>query len=280
MDSNGQLIFSPVLLFLDRNSTEIREFLQITTSSGRQFLITPSHLLYALPDSTISSTDINSFINSSTALETMNNLYSKVVVTFANKVEIGDWLLIVQSNSNNNNNNNNSSNYDNNKSIIGAVDVFNNSSQSIIIIKPERVIDIQLKVEIGVYAPLTQTGTVIVNDVVSSCYAIVDSQQLAHWAFFPIRLLYNFSNSLNYLWRRISFLVTFSSITTNNSNSNNDANVLNSEQLFVNMVKNHVKSHDRDLQELNVEEQGIHWYASTLYSITSKILPRHYLYGS
>uniref|UniRef100_A0A3B3CWC5 Hedgehog protein n=1 Tax=Oryzias melastigma TaxID=30732 RepID=A0A3B3CWC5_ORYME len=43
----------------------------------------------------------------------------------------------------------------------------------------------------GLYAPLTQHGSIVVNGVLSSCYAAVDSHELSHWAFAPLRFLYS-----------------------------------------------------------------------------------------
>jgi len=50
--------------------------------------------------------------------------------------------------------------------------------------RPDTVKSIDEVYDLGVYAPLTEQGTVVVNDVVASCYANVRSHQVAHW-FFP-----------------------------------------------------------------------------------------------
>ncbi|XP_053670464.1 protein hedgehog [Anopheles nili] len=39
----------------------------------------------------------------------------------------------------------------------------------------------------GVYAPLTLEGTIVVDSVAASCYALVDSQMVAHVSFLPYR---------------------------------------------------------------------------------------------
>lgn len=43
----------------------------------------------------------------------------------------------------------------------------------------------------GLYAPLTQHGTIVVNGVLASCYAAINRPQLAHWVLAPLRLVYS-----------------------------------------------------------------------------------------
>jgi len=43
---------------------------------------------------------------------------------------------------------------------------------------------------LGVYAPITTTGTVCVNGIVASCYAAVSSHRAAHAAMKPVRSAY------------------------------------------------------------------------------------------
>uniref|UniRef100_A0A668A9Y2 Hedgehog protein n=1 Tax=Myripristis murdjan TaxID=586833 RepID=A0A668A9Y2_9TELE len=58
---------------------------------------------------------------------------------------------------------------------------------------PDRLIPLTVKrvyVEqhAGSYAPVTSHGTIIVDRVLASCYAVVGDHTLAHWAFAPVRL--------------------------------------------------------------------------------------------
>lgn len=39
----------------------------------------------------------------------------------------------------------------------------------------------------GVYAPLTETGNIVVDNVLCSCYAVISDPHLAHWSFAPLR---------------------------------------------------------------------------------------------
>ena len=44
----------------------------------------------------------------------------------------------------------------------------------------------------GVYAPLTTEGTIVVDGIVASCYAVVDSQWIAQWSYAPFRIYASF----------------------------------------------------------------------------------------
>ncbi|KAL0190371.1 hypothetical protein M9458_013069, partial [Cirrhinus mrigala] len=56
-----------------------------------------------------------------------------------------------------------------------------------------RITRVEVREDRGAYAPLTAHGTLVVNGVMTSCYAAVNEQRLAHWAFAPLRLLYSWN---------------------------------------------------------------------------------------
>lgn len=198
----GELRFSEVILFLDKNPDHIKNFMKIDTSSGKTLQVTPSHLIVAIKKSDVLRTEESASGNTD-HLQTM----------FASQIEIGDTVLII----------------DGDRKLIDEVVNVTNTRQS------------------GVYAPLTTEGTIVVNDVVTSCYAVIKSHYLAHLVYGPLRLYHNFQLSFRRLWESIlKPLLIFTSHSNYRKN----------------------------------ESVGIHWYANVLFSIAEYILPPTMMYGS
>lgn len=137
VNSNGETVFSEVIMFLDRDINQTREFVQIKTSGGATIRTTPAHLL-----------------------PVWKPHQHETKYLYADQVEENDFLLV---NVNNN-------------------------------LEPQRVKEVSAVVSRGFIAPLTREGTVVVDSVAASCYALVNSQSLAHISFMPFRTMKTITN--------------------------------------------------------------------------------------
>lgn len=103
-----------------------------------------------------------------------------------------------------------------------------------------KVVSVHVQRSFGVYAPLTSSGNIVVNNVVASCYALVNDHQLAHTAFAPLRLFYG---SMSWMQRKLASI---------------RRNVLHwSEPQTVAQI-----AESRDYTKSFL---GVHWYARTLF---------------
>jgi len=62
------------------------------------------------------------------------------------------------------------------------------------VISFSRVKYISVDTKQGIYAPLTKHGTLIVDDVIVSCYAFIDNVAIAHASFAPMRAFHDISS--------------------------------------------------------------------------------------
>ncbi len=74
---------------------------------------------------------------------------------------------------------------------------FNNGSSSF-----SRVVKINFEMKNGYIAPLTESGTLIVNGVKASCYASINSHELAHFAMQPLIFWHKITNFLGFTQKK------------------------------------------------------------------------------
>ncbi len=110
----------------------------------------------------------------------------------------------------------------------------------------DRITKIETIYETGVYAPLTVTGTIVVNDVIASCYAVIFSQRLAHLSFAPMRLY----NALETSFKKFYFVVTKPFIAPSQNSS---------------------------VTSRYIPPNGVHWYCRLLQSVSEFFVPNSWL---
>ena len=103
---------------------------------------------------------------------------------------------------------------------------------------PSRVVAVEAEARRGVYAPLTAAGNLVVDGVLASCYALVDSQAVAHAAFAPVRWWEGAKQSFNSIGESTPKVLAGDS---------------KPKEQFV----------------------GVHWYAKWLYGLGELLLPSH-----
>lgn len=133
-DESGNLVYSEVIMFVDRDRTKRRAFHVIETRNPlMRVVLTAAHLLFVVQNSTL--TEI-----------------------FASDITLGQEVMILDK-----------------------------GGQRLRAVTVDRVYQEEHN---GSFAPLTGHGTIIVDDILASCYAAVKDQKLAHIAFAPVRFVH------------------------------------------------------------------------------------------
>lgn len=110
----------------------------------------------------------------------------------------------------------------------------NDSSAGVVL---SRVTKVTVGQSIGLFAPLTESGTIVVDDTLTSCYALVDSHVIAHLSMTPLRVKH----------RTMALLGSILKATP--------------AQRIASWL---------DLQS---DGEGVHWFAKALYAVGVRVLP-------
>ncbi|KAF7656884.1 hypothetical protein LDENG_00035190 [Lucifuga dentata] len=148
-DGSGNLVYSEVLAFLDRDPLTQKLFYVLRVEGGISLSLTAAHLL---------------FVSSGNCTEGAEPGHGTLRTVYASEARVGQCVLVAEREG-------------------GQKGRFS------------RIIRVSAGVNHGAFAPLTKHGTVVVNGVVASCYAVVDQQSLGHWAFLPLRLMHRLTGS-------------------------------------------------------------------------------------
>lgn len=137
-------------------------------------------------------------------------------------------------------------------------------------VHPSKIISVSVEQSVGVYAPLTEAGTLFVDGVLVSSYALVEDHRLAHWAFGPLRLLFSFSQLL--LGQKTKEQQTTDSETACTKFRCSTLAIKNTADVYDN--NGILKKQDNLSEPLRMEMEKhalerqtshVHWYARLLY---------------
>ncbi|XP_020491347.2 indian hedgehog B protein [Labrus bergylta] len=160
-DGRGPLLYSPVLSFLDRQPNVTKIFYIIGTNSGLNITLTAAHLIFVTDctrEPNGKETAEGPLVGS--VRETRPSWESGLRTVFASDILPGQCVLTSQ---------------------------VKEGSQATLSV----VTFVEEQRSTGLYAPLTQHGSIVVNGVLASCYAVMDNHHLSHWVLAPLRFFYS-----------------------------------------------------------------------------------------
>jgi len=141
LSNRNQPGFEKVDWFYHRDAEQAAKFVHITTKSGHVIKLTGNHLLPLAPCQIAKSIIDND--HSKLSIDRFTHSFAK----FAQKANVGDCVLSI----------------DNEKSIIVVDEITKIDSD---------------QPAIGIFSPITQSGSILVNGVHASCYSTVENHLL------------------------------------------------------------------------------------------------------
>ena len=169
VDHLGNFIFSPIILFLQKEPEVQARFYDIQTETEQSLEISRSHLIYIRQQNRdknklITNQSESFFVTKNEKLGvSVADPFKSIFLMFASSVKVGDELLV------------------------------HNGNNELALTKVKSVKPTLVN---GAYAPLTLQGNLVVNDIVSSCYASYNSHNMVHALFAPFRWWYEISKYL------------------------------------------------------------------------------------
>ncbi|XP_076455675.1 sonic hedgehog protein-like [Babylonia areolata] len=275
VDSEGRLTYTEVIAFLDRDGGQRGYFYTLTTEHGASVTLTAKHLIYVIDTTTTTNSNNNVTGHDDVNVKTSSYSFSssssssffsmgQVKTLFAEEVREGHLILLASPAG---------------EDVVGGglggsggggggsfgaavatADATTAAGGAAVTLS--RVTHVQAGVRTGVYAPLTATGTIVVDGAVASCYAVINNPGLAHAVLAPLRGWHQLSSFVS------SWLAPLSSSWASASASGAAPLPLPQYQ----------QQQQPGVQENSIPADGVHMYAKLLYQLGSLLLSPDVLY--
>jgi hypothetical protein len=251
VDAEGRLVYSKVIAFLDRDGDQQGYFYTLTTHSGRSVTLTAKHLIYVM-EHVINNVTISKKEGAAITTSGVENgirmvEFSRLKTLFAEDVREGDVIMLMDNEEEEEEYTYVHHNHQHHQHYHSHSDRGREGPKRL---RGERVVKVEAGVRrAGVYAPLTTTGTVVVDGALASCYAVINNPGLAHAVFLPLRAWHSLvggSRSYAQTWLGLPSADNLPSPPSSTGET--------------------------------VSQRGVHPYAQFLYDLGSLLLSRSVLY--